>query len=200
MKKYGFLIAFLVCAGGLQAQHPHHITLDQPPKQVYLAMMDTMMVRMEKAPTGNSPATTFLHQMIVHHQGAIDMANYEIIHGKNREMIQLAKSIRVEQKSEIEQMQRWLVSASADGTTIPPRFQSAMDQTMVIMMETMPPAHALTDTDNAFAAVMKPHHQAAIDMVKVLLQYSENGPITAYARQLMTNQQIEIDQMTDFLK
>lgn len=190
----------MVYGQGLQAQHPHHVTPDQMPKQIYLTMMDTMMVRMEKAPAGNSPATTFLHQMIVHHQGAIDMADYEISHGKNGEMIQLAKSIRVEQKSEIEQMQLWLKQASASSTTIPPLFQQAMGQTMAMMMKTMPPTHAIMDTDKAFAAVMKPHHQAAIDMAKVLLHYSENGPVNAYAKQLMANQQIEIDQMSDFLK
>lgn len=200
MKKYGFLIAVLVYAQGLQAQHQHHVIPEQTTKQIYLAMMDTMMVRMDEAPAGNSPTTSFLHQMIAHHQGAIAMANYEIIHGKNREMIQLAKSIRVEQKSEIEQMQLWLKQASTDSTTIPPMFQPAMDQTMAVMMKTMPPTHALTDTDKAFAAVMKPHHQAAVDMAKVLLRFSNNGPVSAYAKQLMANQQIEIDQMSDFLK
>ena len=199
MKKYGFFIALLVYTPGLQAQH-HHVTPEQTTKPVYLAMMDTMMVRMEEAPVGNSPITAFLHQMIVHHQGAIAMANYEIIHGKNGEMIQLAKSIRVEQKSEIEQMQLWLKQVSGDSTTIPPMFQHAMDQTMAVMMKTMPSTHALTDTDKAFAAVMKPHHQAAIDMAKVLLRYSGNGPVNAYANQLMATQQIEIDQMSDFLK
>ena len=200
MKKYGFLIAFMVYAHSLQAQHHHHVTPEQTTKQVYLTMMDTMMVRMADAPVGNSPATIFLNQMILHHQGAIAMANYEIIHGKNGEMIQLAKSIRVEQKSEIEQMQLWLKQTSANGTPIPPMFQLAMDQTMDVMMKTMPLTHALTDIDKAFAAVMKPHHQAAIDMAKVLLQYSGNGPVNAYARQLMANQQIDIDQMSDFLK
>ncbi|GAB3041671.1 DUF305 domain-containing protein [Spirosoma pulveris] len=173
---------------------------EQRPKQVYLAMMDTMMVRMAEAPVGNSPATAFLHQMIRHHQGAMDMANYEIMHGKNGEMVQLAKSIWVEQKSEVEQMQLWLKQAGADTTPIPSTFQPAMEQTMATMMKTMPPAQALTDTDKAFAAVMKPHHQAAIDMAKVLLRYPENGPVNAYAKQLIANQQIEIDQMNEFLK
>lgn len=201
IKKYGFLITFLVCAHSLLAQHHHQtVTPDQATKQVYLAMMDTMMIHMEEAPVGNSPATSFLHQMIAHHQGAIAMANYEIVHGKNGEMIQLAKSIQVEQKSEIEQMQLWLKQASADSTTIPPMFQPAMGQTMAVMMKMMPPTNALTDTDKAFAAVMKPHHQAAIDMAKVLLRFSANGPVTAYAKQLIANQKIEIDQMSDFLK
>lgn len=201
MNKYGFFIAFLVCTQGLWAQHHHQVTTtDQVTDQVYLTMMDTMMVRMEKAPTGHSPATTFLHQMIVHHQGAIAMANYEIIHGQNEEMVQLAKSIRVEQKSEIEQMQLWLKQTRTDTMSMSALFRPAMDQTMTAMMKAMPPAQALTTTDTAFAAVMKPHHQAAIDMARVLLRYSNDAPITAYARQLMANQQVEIDQMCDFLK
>ena len=200
MNKLKFFIVFVVYASSLQAQHQHHASPEQTPKQVYLTMMDTMMVRMAEAPVGNSPATTFLNQMIVHHQGAIAMANYEIMHGKNGEMIQLAKSIRAEQKNEVEQMQLWLTQTSAEGTPIPPMFQSGMDQTMAVMMKMMPLSSALSDPDKAFAAVMKPHHQAAIDMAKVLLRYSGDGPVNAYANQLMANQQIEIDQMSDFLK
>ena len=40
-------------------------------------------------------------------------------------------------------------------------------------MKAMPKETGLNVTDRAFAAVMKPHHQAAIDMAKVVLRYSK---------------------------
>ncbi|GAB4045518.1 hypothetical protein GCM10028810_18590 [Spirosoma litoris] len=182
------------------AQHTHHIQPATSNKNVYLTMMDTMMLQMDKAPTGNSPVAAFLHQMLAHHQGAIAMARYEITNGHNREMIQLAKSILIEQQSEVEQMRLWLKQIRADTTFQPAAFDAAMKQSMALMMNSLPPNEALSDTDRAFAAVMKPHHQAALDMAKVALQFSHEPVIGAYARGLMASQQIEIDQMTNYLR
>lgn len=182
------------------AQHTHHIQPATSNKNVYLTMMDTMMLQMDKAPTGNSPVAAFLHQMLAHHQGAIAMARYEIMNGHDREMIQLAKSILIEQQSEVEQMRLWLKQIRADTTFQPAAFDAAMKQSMAVMMNSLPPNEALSNTDRAFAAVMKPHHQAALDMAKVALQFSHEPVIGVYARGLMASQQIEIDQMTNYLR
>ncbi len=127
------------------------------------------------------------------------MAEYEIAYGKNAEMIQLAKSILVEQKSEIIQMQLWLKQAKPMSGKLPESFTGAMSETMDTMMRNMPDENDLNDTDRAFAAVMKPHHQAAIDMARVLLKYSKNSAISNYAKKLIVNQQAEVNQLSKFL-
>ena len=204
MKKLLFVLALLgVTTQLVQAQHHnHHQDHDKEKttnvKSIYLSMMDKMMVEMEKTPMGQNPGTAFLQQMIPHHQGAIEMAEYEIAHGKDNEMIQLAKSILIEQKSEIEQMKRWL-SESNIAVRMPDSYMSDMEKTMEIMMEAMPDESTLDNTDRSFAAVMKPHHQAAIDMAKVLLRYEKDSIVSAYAKLLISNQQIEINQMSNFL-
>jgi uncharacterized protein (DUF305 family) len=195
---YIFLV-WLTASSALFAQHQHHATIVPVDKNIYIAMMDTMMADMDKAPVGNTPDTAFLQQMLPHHKGALAMAEYEITHGKNTQMIQLAKSIFVEQKSEIEQMQLWLKQAHPLSAKLPEFFMAAMGATMKTMMSAMPKETELSDTDRAFAAVMKPHHQAAIDMARVLLQYSNTTAISAYARQIIANQQTEIIQMSNFL-
>ncbi|GAB4014345.1 hypothetical protein GCM10028773_00740 [Spirosoma koreense] len=157
-------------------------------------------MQMDQAPTGNSPAATFLHQMLAHHQGAIAMARYEIENGHHQQMIQLAKSILTEQQSEVEQMQLWLNQVGAKTTLPSAAFDSAMQQTMAGMMNDLPSTEALSDTDRAFAAVMKPHHQAALAMAKVILQFCDEPVIQAYAQGLMASQQIEIDQMMNYLR
>jgi uncharacterized protein (DUF305 family) len=204
MKKLLFALALLSIATQLvQAQHQnHHQDHDKEKtinvKSIYLSMMDKMMVEMEKAPMGQNPETAFLQQMIPHHQGAVEMAEYEIAHGKDSEMIQLAKSILIEQKSEIEQMKRWL-SESSLTHQVPDSYMSDMEKTMEIMMEAMPDESTRDNTDRSFAAVMKPHHQAAIDMAKVLLRYEKDSIVSTYAKLLISNQQIEINQMSNFL-
>ena len=199
MKTACLLFVLLLINPWAHAQHHHHTQPAPAAKNVYLALMDTMMVRMDQEPLGNSPAATFLHQMLAHHQGAIAMASYEIANGHNREMIQLAKSILIDQQSEIRQMQLWLKQVRADTALAPTAFGAAMKQTMDVMMNDLPADQTLADIDRAFAAVMKPHHQAALAMAKVVLQFSDERVIQAYARGLIANQQIEIDQMTDYL-
>ena len=203
MKKLILHIALLIFFQSLYAQHDHHAKNgknEMTDKNIFLSMMDTMMVQMDAVAVGNSPAAIFLQQMIPHHQGAISMAEYEIKNGKNAEMIQLAKSILVEQKSEIQQMQLWLNKIGNDKITISLNYLQKMNQTMMTMMETMPTNDKLNNIDIAFAAVMIPHHQAALDMAKVLLNNNNTEPVNSYAKLLISNQQIEINQMLIFLK
>jgi uncharacterized protein (DUF305 family) len=167
-------------------------------RNVFVAMMDTMMKKMADVPRGQSPAMVFIYQMIPHHEGAIAMANYEILHGKNFEMIQLAKSIKAEQQSELLQMQIWLRKVDSK-TEVTQHFTEEMNKSMETMMANMPPTNSLKDTDHAFAKVMLPHHQAAVDMARSLLTYPENSQVAAFAKQLISNEKIEIEQMSTYL-
>jgi uncharacterized protein (DUF305 family) len=199
--KIGCLILLITRTGVLKAQmdmsRMHHMT-SAAGKNIYLLMMDTMMLKMEKIPPFQSPETDFIYQMIPHHNGAISMAEYEISHGKDFEMIQLAKSIVAEQHNEVMQMQIWL---KLPGTMIKDvaGYSKEMSATMKNMMDLMPADAALSNIDRAFARVMIPHHQAAIDMAKVLLKYAKQPTLIAYGNLLISNEQIEIGQMKEFL-
>ena len=57
---------------------------------------------------GADAARMFLEQMIAHHQGAIDMAEVLLEHGKNEQMRALAEEIITAQVGEIELMTTWL--------------------------------------------------------------------------------------------
>ena len=70
---------------------------------------------------------------------------------------------------------------------------------MTVMMDNMPPNDKLTDIDNAFAMVMIPHHQAAIEMAIPLVQHSTNKQVITFAKQLISAEQIEIEQMKAFI-
>ena len=162
-------------------------------------MMDTMMVRMDSVPIDGPVGVTFLQQMLPHHEGAVAMARYEIRHGRDFGMIQLAKSILAEQTHEVQQMQLWLNQKRADTAGSPPGFQQVIQQAMGRMMQAMPGPDTLNDTDWAFASVMTPHHRAAVDMAKALLTYTTDQPLRSYASRLISEQQLGIDQMTHYL-
>lgn len=168
-------------------------------KNIFITMMDSMMVEMDQAPKGKSPGADFLLQMLPHHKGAIAMARYETKHGKNAEMVQLAKSIIAEQQSEIQQMDL-LLKMPANIEMTDDLYQPTMSATMSTMMANLPEQSSLRDTDHAFAAVMLPHHQAAIDMARVVLRFSKDQQVLAFARSLISDEQIEIEQMSAYLK
>ena len=167
-------------------------------KNVFVSIMDTMMTSMEKVPGSQSASRTFISQMIPHHQGAIAMAEYEIKHGKNFDMIQLAKSIKAEQQSELIQM-KLLMNQTESAAEAPKNLDKEFDKSMETMMNNMPSEHVLKDTDHAFALVMLPHHQAAIDMARVLLKHPGDVTVSAFARKLISDEQIEIEQMSHYL-
>ncbi len=62
----------------------------------------------------------FLAGMIAHHQGAIDMSEVVLKHGKNPKVRGLAKTIIRAQKQEIMQMQRWLDAMERRGEKTAP--------------------------------------------------------------------------------
>lgn len=168
----------------------------------FLKMMDTMMMSMDSAKLTGNVNVDFLVQMIPHHQGAVEMAKYEIEHGKDFEMIQLAKSILAEQQNEIAIMETMIKNY---GTTIgkpSSEYVQAMNATMETMMKNTPTDSLLKDksVDCAFAMVMLPHHQAAVDMAVALMPFKPDKQTTSYAESIIASQQYEIDQMNEYIK
>jgi uncharacterized protein (DUF305 family) len=67
-------------------------------------MSETDMQALEDA-SGVEASRLFLEQMIVHHQGAIDMAQTEVDNGQNADVIALAEAIIASQTTEITTME-----------------------------------------------------------------------------------------------
>jgi uncharacterized protein (DUF305 family) len=71
-------------------------------------MVDQATVDKLRTLTGAEFDRLWLTSMIAHHQGAIAMAQDEVAHGKNPDVIYLAKSIITGQQAEIDQMKQML--------------------------------------------------------------------------------------------
>ena len=67
-------------------------------------MSDTDMQALEAA-TGAEASRLFLEQMIVHHEGAIEMAQDEVDNGQNPDVVTLAENIIASQTTEITTME-----------------------------------------------------------------------------------------------
>jgi uncharacterized protein (DUF305 family) len=194
-----FLAVLFILSDSIVAQNSVGNNDAKSAKKFYKQCMNNMMDNMMQQASTVSVDVDFLQQMIAHHKGAIAMADYEIKHGKNKEMIQLAKSILNEQSAEVKMMNVWL-KASSSQSTIPKEYKTTMDVSMNKMMNDIMVDTIADDPDKIFASIMIPHHEAAIDMARAVMLYSSNQQVTAYAKQLISNEQIEVEQMIAFIK
>ena len=157
-------------------------------------MMKGMM-----APATGKPDLDFVQGMIPHHQGAIDMAKVVLQYGKDPEIKKLAEGVVKAQEGEISAMNQWL--SKADKATLPasPDSAKANDQAMATMMKNMMvPYTGNADVD--FVKGMIPHHQGAIEMAKVALQYVKDPTLLKLANDIVSAQEGEIGFMTECLK
>jgi uncharacterized protein (DUF305 family) len=88
-------------------QHQAALESDNPAIKAYAQAMRQMHQGM-KAPLTGDADRDFLAGMIPHHQGAIDMAQVVLQHGKDPKVKQLARQIIAGQKKEIAKMKAWL--------------------------------------------------------------------------------------------
>jgi uncharacterized protein (DUF305 family) len=75
-------------------------------------------------------------------------------------------------------------------------YMAANDKMHGPMME----AAKESDPDVAFVKGMIPHHQGAIEMAKVVLQYGKDEQAKKWANDVIREQQREIDEMQAWLK
>lgn len=70
--------------------------------------MTGMMKSMDAMKMTGDTDRDFAMMMKVHHQGAIDMAQFELQHGTDSKMRAMAKRIIKDQQKEIAEFDRWL--------------------------------------------------------------------------------------------
>ena len=129
----------------------------------------------------------FIDSMIMHHQGAIDMANQALKEAQKPEIKTLAEDIVKAQQSEIAQMQDWRTAWYPD---LAPTGGMNM-----AMGEMMIGNDANKPFDQRFIEAMIPHHQGAIAMAKDAQQKAEHAEIKTLASTIITAQESEIAQM-----
>jgi uncharacterized protein (DUF305 family) len=75
-------------------------------------------------------------------------------------------------------------------------YAAAVDKMHAPMMKGIADA----DPDAAFVKGMIPHHQSAIDMARVALQYAKDDQVKKWARDVIREQEREIGEMQTWLK
>ena len=134
----------------------------------------------------------FIDSMMMHHEGAIAMANQALKEGQRQEVKDLAANIVKAQESEIAQMKNWRKQWYPDLAATGGMGMSMGE--MTVSTDTSKPF------DQRFIEAMIPHHQSAVTMANDTQQKAEHAEIKTLAGNIITDQNKEIGQMQQWLK
>ena len=176
----------------------------------------------------NAADLAFAQQMIVHHQGAIEMADLAPSRAASQQVKDLAARIKAAQGPEIDQMQGWLITWAAAMPSSTDASSSAdtsgMDHGMsgmgkegemtsggVTTTMSMPgmmsdadmqqlTAASGTEFDRLFMQQMIVHHQGALEMADTEIAEGSNTAALALAQSIKTSQTAEISEMQQMLQ
>lgn len=152
--------------------------------------MPTAMSGTSGMPMNTSAApydAQFIDSMIIHHQGAIDMAREAGQQAQKPELQTLAQNIITAQESEVAQLKQWRQEWYPD---LPPTAGMGMD-----MGDMQISADTSTPFEQRFITAMIRHHQGAIAMARDAQQRAEHSEIKTLAQHIITAQEAEIQQM-----
>ncbi|NML21349.1 DUF305 domain-containing protein [Pseudoflavitalea sp. G-6-1-2] len=161
--------------------------------------MHSMAEEMHHASMHGDPDHHFCRMMQLHHAGAINMGNLVIEEGNNQTIAELAGAIIQKQKDEIAAMQVYLNSHHSMPHSEHAAFNSAM-RTVMDKMEQQAASEELTgDIDHDFAVLMVHHHQAAIEMADLIIQYGSDAGIKKMAGEIRIDQEAEVEALLKWL-
>lgn len=145
---------------------------------------------------GNGVDRAFVADMIPHHEGAIDMAELAQERGESPFVKELADDIVASQREEIATMRREDEALEKAGIE---RGSLGMPEHMKGMDHDASELKDAKDFDRAFIEMMIPHHQGAVEMVKVELAKGEDPELRKLAQKISDAQQREIVAMRKHL-
>jgi uncharacterized protein (DUF305 family) len=149
----------------------------------------------------------FIDSMVMHHQGAVNMAEEALKKSQHPETKKLAQDIIAAQKQEIEQMKQWRQTWYPNASQTPMAWYAQMGHMMAMsedmeqsMMMNMDLGSADADFDLRFIDAMIPHHEGALVMAKDALNKTKRSEIKKLSQDILTSQQQEIEQMKQWRK
>lgn len=158
----------------------------------------------------NSVDTQFAQQMIVHHEGAVEMAGMAQERAATPEVQDLAGQIEAAQGPEIEVMRAWLEewdepAAPEDdmgGMDHGDMGSAAMEMDGLSQEEAMAELGSLSgvEFDRRFLELMIEHHRGAVMMAEMAESDGQDPQAQDLAEQVVQDQEAEIEHMEQLLE
>jgi uncharacterized protein (DUF305 family) len=149
----------------------------------------------------------FIDGMTPHHEGAVVMAKEAVQKSKRPEIKTLAAQIIKSQNIDIAEMKQWRKTWYPKASNSLMAWSSEMGHMMSMkpeqkqrMMMSQNLGAADTEFDLRFINAMLPHHEGALKMAKEAQQKSRRNEVKQLATNILTSQQVEIQQMKQWRK
>lgn len=155
----------------------------------------------EAGASHNDADTMFAQMMIVHHEGAIEMADLAVERAASEEVRSLAEGISAAQGPEIEKMTSWLEAWGEETRSMGGMDHGGMDMDGMSQEEAMAELAGLSgvEFDRRFLELMIAHHEGAVEMAQTELEDGQNTEALALSEQIVADQEAEIAEMQQLL-
>ncbi|MBX9243600.1 DUF305 domain-containing protein [Actinotalea ferrariae] len=178
---------------------------DEPASESPAAQESASSEETGEATEHNAADVEFAQMMIVHHQGALEMAELAVERASADEVRTLAERIAAAQGPEIELMSSWLVTwdeelaADAEHGGMD---HGGMDMDGMDQGEAMAALSELegVEFDRKFLELMVAHHRGATEMAQTQLAEGADPDALALARSIRDDQNAEITEMENLLR
>ena len=140
----------------------------------YNSILARMASSMEGAELTNSVSGNFISQMLPHHRAAIEMSENLLRYTTDISLQRIADNIISEQTRSIEAMTRIRrgCSATMNLRQSATRYNECVGRIVETMLSSMESAPAVNSIDCCFIGEMLPHHEGAVKMSRLALQFS----------------------------
>lgn len=162
-----------------------------------MSIMHDMMNQMDTMQMTDDPEIDFPSLMIMHHQGAINMANLELQKGTSDSLKTIAQNIIDMQQMEITEFDTYLAANSVNNSV--PVFSMEQMESMAKMGGNADVQFITGDIDNDFATLMIVHHQSALENSNAYLMHGNDAYLIAKANEMIEMQNMEIMELQNWL-
>ncbi len=222
LSRLKLVLAALLTLGGLAACNPtppQNVAPVAAPTASTMPNMDhskmdhgtmagqAMAHNMDLGPADANFDLRFVDGMVPHHEGAVVMAKAAQQKATHPELKKLADDIIKSQTTEIAQMKKWRQAWYPQASDQRMAYDAKLGKMLPMsaeqmqgMMMNMDLGGADDQFDLRFINAMIPHHEGAVTMATEALQKSKRPEIQKLAQAIVTSQQAEINQMTQWRK
>jgi uncharacterized protein (DUF305 family) len=161
-----------------------------------MSIMQSNMNQMKAVPTTGNADNDYAALMKIHHMGAVEMAQLELVNGTDPQVKSMAQKMLDAQQQEIATLNSFLSGHSAHGGG------DAFYKTVMAGMNgmKMDMDHG-GSVDRQFVQMMIPHHQGAIDMSNTYIKAGgHEEQMKTMASRIIADQQKEIRELQAWLE
>lgn len=165
-----------------------------------LQTMQTMSKDINNVTPTGDPDKDFVSTMKIHHKGAIDMANYELLRGKNDTVKQFADTIVRLHTLEIAKLDSFINTHTVMKDSVNGKaFWMDADQAMAKMDSLIKVRTLSGNVDHDFLVLMIEHHKSGLDLADAEIQSGKSDTLKSIVTRMREGAVEEISKMEAIL-